>query len=194
MIEILPTQDLSKLINFPQIDSHLTAMLYVENSIDESSLVGNNRDNDFNNNNLTNIYSITLYTHEVNDNHVNTKAYVDQFHQKTEHSRRDLGIYFYNESNDLVKNKQDNDFNDNNLSNLDSVVVNREPGSDNGLANKKYINDELDKNTFLRIIQTPENYLKASVGNDTTNLTKYDKIQVTDITIIKLGTSRSYLL
>ena len=94
----------------------------------------------------------------------------------------------------MVKNKQDNDFNDNNLSNLDSVVVNREPGSDNGLANKKYINDELDKNTILRIIQTPENHLKASVGNDTNNLTKYDKIQVTDITIIKSGNSRGYLL
>ena len=33
----------------PQINSHLTAKLYVANAIDESSLVRNNQDNDFNN-------------------------------------------------------------------------------------------------------------------------------------------------
>ena len=37
----------------PQIDSHLTAKLYVDKAIDESSLVRHNQDNDFNNNNLT---------------------------------------------------------------------------------------------------------------------------------------------
>ena len=35
----------------PQIDSHLTAKLYVDNAIDESSLVGNIQDINFNNNN-----------------------------------------------------------------------------------------------------------------------------------------------
>ena len=44
----------------PQIDSHLTAKLYVDDSIDEASLVRNNRDNDFGTYNLTNINSITL--------------------------------------------------------------------------------------------------------------------------------------
>ena len=45
--------------------------------------------------NLTNINSITLNTQAVNDNHVKTKACVDQFHQKNERSRRDLGIDFF---------------------------------------------------------------------------------------------------
>ena len=45
-----------------EIDSHLTAKLYVDNAIDESSLVTNNQDNDFNNKNLTNINSCTLNT------------------------------------------------------------------------------------------------------------------------------------
>ena len=44
----------------PQIDSHLTAKLYVDNAIDEKSVVRNNQDNDFNNFNLTNINSIYL--------------------------------------------------------------------------------------------------------------------------------------
>ena len=178
----------------PQIDSHLTAKLYVDNTIDQPSLVRNNQDNDFGNYNLTNINSITLNKQAENDNEVITKAYVDQFHQENERSRRDVGLDFYNESSDLVKNNQDNDLNDKKLINLDSVTVNRNPTSDNELSNKKYIDDELDKNTILRINQTLQNYLKVSVGNDTYNLTKYDKIQITDITEIKYSNIGSDLL
>ena len=87
----------------PQIDSHLTAKLYVDTEIDQSSLVRNNQDNDFGNYNLTNINSITLNKQAENDNEVITKAYVDQFHQENERSRRDVGLDFYNESSDLVK-------------------------------------------------------------------------------------------
>ena len=86
---------------------------YVDNSIDESSLVRNNQDNDFGNYNLTNINSITLNKQAENDNDVITKAYVDQFHQENERSRRDVGLNFYNESSYLVKNNQDNNLNDN---------------------------------------------------------------------------------
>ena len=178
----------------PQIDSHLTAKLYVDNSIDESSLVRNNRDNDFGNYNLTNINSITLNTQAVNDNQVITKAYVDQFHQENERSRRDVGLDFYDESSDLVKNNQDNDLNDKKLTNLDSISVNRNPSSDNELANKKYIDDSIGEGTLLRFNQTLTNYLKVSVGDDTYNLTKYDKIQLTDTTIMKAGISGGYLL
>ena len=78
----------------PQIDSHLTAKLFVDNFIEESSLVRNIRDNDFGNYNLTNINSITLNKPAENDNEVITKAYVDQFHQENERSRRDLCIGF----------------------------------------------------------------------------------------------------
>ena len=78
----------------PQIDSHLTAKLYVETAIDEPSQIRNNQDNDFNNNNLTNINSITLNKQARNDNEVITKAYVDQFHQEKERTRRDVGLDF----------------------------------------------------------------------------------------------------
>ena len=144
--------------------------------------------------NLTNNNRITLNKQAENDDEVITKAYVDQFHQENERSRRDLGIDFYDDSNDLVRNNQDNDFNDNKLKNIDSIEVNRNPNSDNELANKKYIDDELDKNTIVRFNQTLENSLKVSVGNDIYNLAKYDKIQLTDITTIKTGNSGGYLL
>ena len=36
--------------------------------------------------------------------------------------------------------------------------------------------------------------MKVSIGNDTYNLTKYDKIQITDTTVIKSPNSGGYLL
>ena len=87
----------------------------------------------------------------------------------------------------MVKNFQDFDFNDKKLKNKDSITVNRNPTSDNELGNKKYIHDELDINTVLRHNQTLQNYLKVSAGKDTYNLTKYDKKQITDTTIVKPG-------
>ena len=111
--------------------------MYVDSAVDESSLVKNNQNNDFNNNNLTNINSITLNTQAVNNNQVITKAYVDQFHQENERSRRDLGIDFYNESSDIVKKNQDNDLNENKLTNLNSITINGNPTSDNEVTNKK---------------------------------------------------------
>ena len=178
----------------PQIDSHLTAKLYVDNAIDESSLVRNNQDNDFSGYNLTNINSITLNKQAENDNEVITEAYVDQFHQEKERSRRDVGLSLYNEEADLVKNNQDNNLNDNKLTNIDSITVNRNPTSDNELSNKKYIDDEIDKNTIVRFNQTLQNYLKVSVRNNTYNLTKFDKIQITDTTILKAGNTGANLL
>ena len=178
----------------PQIDRHLTAKLDNDNLVDETSLVRNNQDNDFNNNNLTNINSITLNKQAENDNEVITKAYVDQFHQENERSRRDVGLDFYNESSDLVKNNKDNNLNDNKLTNVNSITINNNPTDDNNVSNKKYIVYELDKNTIVRFNQTLSNYLKVSVGNDTYNLTKYNKILSTDITIIKNPNSGGYLL
>ena len=178
----------------PQIDSHLTAKLCVDNSIDESSLVRNNKVNDFGNYNLTNINSITLNKQAENDNEVITKAYIDQFHNDSERNRRDVGLHFHNETSELVKNNQDNNLNDNKLTNLDSIQVNRNPNLDNELSNEKYIDDQLDKNTIIRFNQTLQNYLKISVGNDIYNLTKYNKIQIIDTIIIKYPNTGGYLL
>ena len=87
-----------------QIDSHSTPKLYVDTEIDQPSLLRNIQNKVFSNSILTNINTITLNTQAVNDNQVNTKAYVDQFHQENERSPRDVGLDFYEEPNDLVKN------------------------------------------------------------------------------------------
>ena len=113
-----------------------------------------------------------------------TKSYVDSSHENSR-NRLDLSS---------VYNDQDNEYDKKKLTNLDNVTVNRNPSSDNELSTKKYIDDELDKNAILRFNQTLENYLKVSVGNDTYNLTKYDRIQIKDTTIIKYPNTGGYLL
>ena len=120
-----------------QIDSHLTAKLYVDNAIDEISIVRKDQDSDFNEYNLTNQNSITLNTQAVNDNQLITKAYVDQIHQENERSRRHLGMDFFDESSNLIRNNQDNDYNDKKPTKKDSTIIDRNPTSDNEIAVKK---------------------------------------------------------
>ena len=105
-----------------------------------------------------------------------------------------MGIDFNDESNDLVKNNQDKYFNDKKVIISGSITVNRDPGSDNELANKKYVDDSIGEGTIVRFNQTRQNYLKVSVGNDTYYLTKLDIIQITDTTITKYPNTGGYLL
>ena len=176
------------------VNEHLTPKTIFDNAINDLSLLRNNKDNNFNNYNLTKINSIFLNKQAEHDNAVITKAYVDQFHPENERLRRDVRTSFYDEASDLVKSNQDNDLNDNKLTNLDSFTVNWNPTSDNEVSNKKYIQDDLDKNTVLRFDQTLQNYPKVSVGNDTYKLTEYEKTKITDTTITKYPKSGGYLL
>ena len=84
----------------------------------------------------------------------------------------------------LIRNNRDNDFGDYNLSNINSIMINNNPTKDNHATNKKYIDDELDKNRLVRFNHTLKNYLKVTVGGDIYNLTKYNKILLTDVTEI----------
>ena len=109
----------------PQIDSHLTAKLYVDRaisySINESSLlklVSNEKSK------LDEQDSITLYSSQTTPKTiigVPTKTYVDRLPEIIR-NRRDLSSVF---------NDQDFEFDNNNLTNLDSVAVNRNPSLDN---------------------------------------------------------------
>ena len=91
-------------------------------------------------------------------------------------------------------NDQDTEFDNNKLTNSDSVTVNRSPSADDELSNKKYVENSIGEGTLLRFNQTLTNYLKVSVSNDINNLAKYDKIQITDTTIIKYPNNGGYLL
>ena len=80
-----------------------------------------------------------MNTQAINDNHVTTKAYVEKFHNDNKKNRRGLGLKFFNESSNFVKIYQDIDVNDKKLTNKDSITVNREPTSNNELANKSML-------------------------------------------------------
>ena len=92
---------------------------------------------------------------------------------------------FYDESHDLVKNNQDKDLNDKSLTSLDSVTVKREPSSDDDLSNKKYIDDQLDTNTIVRLNDDSiaiDRYLQVHVQNISYTLQIYNKTQIKDTT------------
>ena len=106
-----------------------------------------------------------------------TKSYVDSLHERSR-NRHELSSVF---------NDQDNEFDTNKLTNLDSITVSRDPNLDNELSTKNYVDHSIAEGTLLRFNQTLENYLKVSVGNDTWNLTNINKIQITDTTKFKLS-------
>ena len=172
----------------PQIDSHLTAKLYVDNtiseSVDESSLLRLDPDEKLNLDNQDSIILNSFSTLPKTIKDLPTKSYVDSLHESSR-TRRDLSSVF---------NDQDTEFDNNKLTNLDSVTVNRNPSADDELSNKKYLDDSIGEGTLLRFNQTLTNYLKVSVGNDIYKLAKYDKIQITDTTIIKYPNNGGYLL
>ena len=111
-------------------------------------------------------------------------SYADILHE-INRNRRDLTSVF---------NDQDNKFDDNKLTKLDSVTVNRNPSADDELSNKNNVDDSIRKGTILRFNQTLTNYLKVSFENDTYNLTEYDKIQSTDTTEMRYPNIGSDLL
>ena len=178
----------------PAVNEHLTPKIYVDTAIDELSLLRLDPSETLDLDNQDSILLNSTLSSPKKVIEIPTKSYIDSLHDEIERSRRDLGLSFYNENTDLVKNNKDNDFNDNKLINIDSIQVNRNPNLNNELANKKYIDDELNKHTIVRFNQTLQNYLKVTVGNDTYNLTKYNKIYLTDVTEIKFPNTGSQLL
>ena len=95
----------------------------------------------------------------------------------------------------MVKNNQDNDFNDNKLTIIYSITININPTDDNHVSNKKYVDDQLDKDTIVRLNdESNDKYLKVNINNSTYNLQIYNKILLTDTTIMKNSNNGGYLL
>ena len=161
----------------------LTCKLYVNNAIDDPTLVKNNKLIDFNINSLfTNSY-ITLNFEPSDDNYAKTKTYIDSC-TENDRERRDS----YN-----LLNCQDDDFDKNKLTKLDSITVNRNPTSDNELANKKVINDNIGNWTLVTFNRKMAKYIKVSFGESVYNFTKFNRKKTTDITVFKLGNDGGHL-
>ena len=186
---------LNSTLSTPKTIIELPTKSYVHNKFNDPSIIKNTDHADFNNNYLDNVRMVTVTELPHWPNELTPKVYIDRALSEL--------LSYVNELHEINRNKrdlssvfndQDNEFDNNKLTNLDSVTVNRNPNLDNELANKKYIDDELDKNTVLRFNQTLQNYFKVSVGNDTYILTKYDKVQNTDTTEMRYPNIGSDLL
>ena len=95
----------------------------------------------------------------------------------------------------MVKNNQDNDFNDSKLINIISITINNIPTNNNHVSNKKYVDHELDKNTIVRLNdESNDRCLKVNIYNSTYNLQIYNKILLADTTIIKFPNNGDSLL
>ena len=94
----------------PQIDSHLTAKLYVDkaisDSIDESSLLRLDPDEKLKLDEQNSILLNSSLTSPRTIIELPTKSHVDCLHGENERSRRDLGLNFYDESSTLVRYNQ----------------------------------------------------------------------------------------
>ena len=188
---IIPNSTLTS----PKTISDLPTRNYVDNNFNDPSILKNTDHVDFKAKSLDNVGWIKVNKMPAVEEHLTPKLYVDNaIHNiisfvdglnEINRNRRDLSSVF---------NDQDNEFDNKKVTNLDSVTVNRNPSLDIESANKKYIVDELDKNTVPRFHQTLQNYLKVSVGDDIYNLTKYDRVQITDTTIIRYPNTGGYLL
>ena len=135
--------------DFITSESNLTTpktLLYIPLN---TNLVRRDRDNDFDNHSLYNVSSISVTSQAVNDNELVSKAYVDSFHQENERTRRDVGLEFYDEANDLVKNNQNNDFNNYILTNIKNIQINDDPITLQDATNKKYVDTTLDETSIL---------------------------------------------
>ena len=168
---------------------------YVVNKFNDPSIITDTHHVGLNEKNLDNIRFVRVNNMPAVEEHLTPKncvdnaicdiiSYVDNLYE-INRIIRDLSSVF---------NYQDNEFDINKLTDLDSVVVNRDPSSDNELANRKLVDDSTGEGNVLVFNQTLENYLKVSAGNDTYSLSKNDKIQITDTTIIKYPNTGSYLL
>ena len=111
------------------------------------------------------------------------KSYVDSLHESSRNKRELSSVFF----------DQDNEFHNNKLTTFDKDSVNRDPSSDNELANQKYVDESLGSVNILGFHQTLQNYPKVSVGNEIYYLIKNDKIQFTDTTINKYPNTGGYL-
>ena len=149
--KILDSVKWIKVNSFPTIPEYLTAKIYVDNAIfdgvNKHSLLRLHRDKKLN---LDEQVSILLNSNLTLPNtliKLPSKSYVDSLHESSR-NRRHLSSVF---------NDQDNEFDNNKLTNLGSVTVNRNPNQDYELSNKNNVDDSIGEGTLVRFNQTLQN-------------------------------------
>ena len=150
----------------PEYDLQVSTKQYVDNKFNDPSIVKNTDHVDFNDKNLDNVRFVNVNSYPADNSHLTCKEYVDNniiwgIHNSSllrldpneildipnqDHITLNsaftspptiLNIPISNQH--LVRNNQDNDFNNYKLSNILSVSVNNQPIEDNDLVTKFYV-------------------------------------------------------
>ena len=150
----------------PAVGEHLTAKYYVDDalfySVDELSLLRLVPNEKLKLDEQNSIILNSTLTSPKTIIELPIKSYVDSLHE-INRNRRDLSSVF---------NDQDIEFDNNKLTNLDSITVNGKPSSNNDLGNKKYVDDSIGGGNISGFNPTLQTHLKVSVGNDIYKLIK----------------------
>ena len=143
----------------PAVGEHLTAKYYVDNSfynsVGASWLLKLKLNEKLKQDEEDHITRNSILTSPKSMIEIPTKVYVDSL-SENDRSRRDLSAVF---------NNQDNEFDTNKLTILDSLTVNRFPTTNIELSITENFDKELDENSILRFNQTPQNYSEVSIGD-----------------------------
>ena len=135
---------LNSTLTSPKTRIEVPTKNYVDNNFNDPIIIKNTDHVDFIDKNLGNIRWIRVNKMPVAPNDLVPKlydnnassdvlGYVNGLHESSR-NRRDLSSVF---------NDQDNEFDNNILTNLDSVTINRVPNQDNEQSSKKYLDDSI---------------------------------------------------
>ena len=191
------TQDtivLNSAISTPKTILEIPTKNYVDKKFNDSSIIKNIDNVDFNDKDIDNVGWIKVNKWPRDAEHLTPKLYVDN-------AIHESSLLRLHRDEQLKLDEQDSIL-------LDSISI--PPNTIIEIPTKSYV-DSLhrenersrrdlgldfydESNTLVRFNKTLQNYLKVSVGNDTYNLTKYDKIQIIDTTEIKYPNIGSDLL
>ena len=185
---------LNSTLTTPKTILKIPTINYVVNKFNDSSILKNVDNVDFNDKDIDNVGWIKVNKWPRDAEHLTPKLYVDN----TIHESSLLRLH---RDEKLNLDEQDSIL-------LDSVLI--PPGTMIEIPIKSYVDSLHGENersrrdlgldfydessTLVGFNQTLQNYLKVSVGNDIYNLTKYNKISITDITEIKFPNSGNALL
>ena len=190
---------LTSTLTSPKTILEIPTKNYVDNKFNDSSIIKNTDHVDFNDKILDNVHSIKVNSYPTLDEQLTPKFYVDHF----VYDRVDEASLLRLDRKEMLHldGKLDSIFLNSSLTSPRTIIE---------LPTKSYVDSLHGENersrrdlgldfydessTLFRFIQTLQNYLKVSVGNDTYNLTKFNKVSITDITEIKFPNGGNALL
>ena len=189
---------LTSTLTTPKTILEIPTKIYVDNKFDDPSIIKNTDHVDFNDKILDNVHSIKVNSIPTLDEQLTPKTYVDNF---VLNNVDEASLLRLEPRGKIHYGKLDSIFLNSSITSPRSIIelptrsyVDSLHGENERSRRDLGLDFYDESSTLVRFNQTLQNYLKVSVGNDTYNLTKYNKISITDITEIKFPNSGIALL